>query len=161
MQTIWLERAHYGHFFYRIPNGESAADVYDRTAGFNETLFRQFSSDKFPSVLVLVTHGIFARVFLMKWYRWTYEQFENLKNIPHCQFIIMEKDEQTQKYQLITRLRKWSDDREREDPDEDAHLSQDDLPEAEVYSSLSHQKRRALRAKERQIRAKSARALTD
>ncbi|GMG19466.1 unnamed protein product [[Candida] boidinii] len=52
MQKIWKERAHYGHFFYRIPHGESAADVYDRCAGFNETLFRQFNTDKFPSILI-------------------------------------------------------------------------------------------------------------
>lgn len=26
-------RAQYGHFFYRFPNGESAADVYDRITG--------------------------------------------------------------------------------------------------------------------------------
>ncbi|KMZ65346.1 hypothetical protein ZOSMA_325G00040 [Zostera marina] len=28
----------YGRFFYRFPNGESAADVYDRITGFRETL---------------------------------------------------------------------------------------------------------------------------
>lgn len=26
-------RARYGRFFYRFPNGESAADVYDRITG--------------------------------------------------------------------------------------------------------------------------------
>ncbi|KAA8522438.1 hypothetical protein F0562_013201 [Nyssa sinensis] len=31
-------RALYGRFFYRFPNGESAADVYDRITGFRETL---------------------------------------------------------------------------------------------------------------------------
>ncbi|OWB72817.1 hypothetical protein B5S31_g2539 [[Candida] boidinii] len=108
MQKIWKERAHYGHFFYRIPHGESAADVYDRCAGFNETLFRQFNTDKFPSILVLVTHGIWARVFLMKWFRWTVEEFEDLTNIPHCQFIIMEKNEETERYKLTTPLTKWS-----------------------------------------------------
>lgn len=110
MEKIWTERAHYGHFFYRIPFGESAADVYDRCAGFNETLFRQFQSDKFPSVLVLVTHGIWARVFLMKWYRWTYEEFESLKNVPHCQLITMERPPDTHKFTLKTTLHKWEED---------------------------------------------------
>ena len=115
MEEIWQERAHYGHFFYRIPHGESAADVYDRVASFNETLFRQFLYDDFPDVLVLVTHGIWARVFLMKWFRWSYEEFESLRNIPHCQYLIMKRLEETDRFQLKTPLKTW-----------------DDLPEEEV-----------------------------
>lgn len=65
---MWHERAAYGHFFYRIPNGESAADAYDRVSGFNESIWRQFNEDDFPSVLVLVTHGLMTRIFLMKWW---------------------------------------------------------------------------------------------
>jgi broad specificity phosphatase PhoE len=67
MERMWRERADYGHFFYRIPNGESAADAYDRVSGFNESLWRQFGDKDFPSVTVLVTHGLMTRVFLMKW----------------------------------------------------------------------------------------------
>ncbi|KAF3190203.1 hypothetical protein TWF788_009008 [Orbilia oligospora] len=68
-ERIWQERAAYGHFFYRIPNGESAADAYDRVSGFNESLWRQFAEPDCPSVIILVTHGLMTRVFLMKWYR--------------------------------------------------------------------------------------------
>jgi len=50
---MWHERADYGHFFYRIPNGESAADAYDRISGFNESLWRQFGEEDFASVCVL------------------------------------------------------------------------------------------------------------
>jgi broad specificity phosphatase PhoE len=67
MERMWQERADYGHFFYRIPDGESAADAYDRVSGFNESLWRSFQDDNFPSVCVLVTHGLMSRVFLMKW----------------------------------------------------------------------------------------------
>lgn len=95
--------------FYRIPNGESAADVYDRIAGFNETLFRQFTSDRFPDVLVLVAHGIWIRVFLMKWFRWTYEKFETFRNVRHCEFLIMERPDDTHRYELLTPLRTWDD----------------------------------------------------
>lgn len=109
MEEIWQERAHYGHFFYRIPHGESAADVYDRVALFNETLFRQFQQEDFPELLVLVTHGIWARVFLMKWFRWSYEEFESLRNIPHCQYLIMKKEEETGKFSLKTPLMTWDD----------------------------------------------------
>lgn len=68
MERMWQERADYGHFFYRIPNGESAADAYDRVSGFNESLWRSFGEEDFPSVCVLVTHGLMTRVFLMKWW---------------------------------------------------------------------------------------------
>lgn len=108
MERIWEERAHYGHFFYRIPHGESAADVYDRIASFNESLFRQFQQDDFPNILVLVTHGIWARVFLMKWFRWSYEEFELLKNIPHCHYLIMKRHDGG-KFFLKTRLLTWDD----------------------------------------------------
>lgn len=95
--------------FYRIPSGESAADVYDRIAGFNETLFRQFTNEMYPDVLVLVSHGIWIRVFLMKWFRWTYEKFETFRNVRHCEFIVMEKPEDNHRYQLLTPLRTWDD----------------------------------------------------
>ncbi|RZC56584.1 hypothetical protein C5167_015449 [Papaver somniferum] len=57
MRVEKAERILYGRFFYRFPNGESAADVYDR---------------------ITVSHGLTLRVFLMRWYKWTVEQFERL-----------------------------------------------------------------------------------
>ncbi|KAL5606666.1 hypothetical protein BROUX41_003063 [Berkeleyomyces rouxiae] len=114
MERMWQERADYGHFFYRIPNGESAADAYDRVSGFNESLWRQFGEDDFASVCVLVTHGLMSRVFLMKWYHFTVEYFEDLRNVNHCEFLIMHKDDQG-KYVLENKLRTWSElRRERE-----------------------------------------------
>lgn len=131
MEEIWAERAHYGHFFYRIPHGESAADVYDRIASFNESLFRQFQSDDFPNILVLVTHGIWARVFLMKWFRWSYEEFESLRNIPHCQYLIMKKLEK--KYCLKTPLKTW-DDLDDEDVENDEDIEREIRDEVEFNS---------------------------
>ncbi|SMY19162.1 unnamed protein product [Zymoseptoria tritici ST99CH_1A5] len=109
MERMWHERASYGHFFYRIPNGESAADAYDRISGFNESLWRQFGEHEFPSVCVLVTHGLMTRVFLMKWYHWSVEYFEDLRNINHCEFIIMQKNQDNGKYILENQLRTWSE----------------------------------------------------
>ena len=108
MERMWQERADYGHFFYRIPNGESAADAYDRVSGFNETLWRLFGEDDFASVCVLVTHGLMARVFLMKWYHFSVEYFEDLRNIGHCEFVVMDRNEETGKFALQTELRTWS-----------------------------------------------------
>lgn len=109
------ERSEYGHFFYRIPHGESAADVHDRCSSFNESLFRQFAKPQFPSVVVLVTHGIWSRVFLQRWFRWSVECFESLCNIPHCSWIIVEQEEEREDhhthgagtYTLRTPLQRW------------------------------------------------------
>jgi broad specificity phosphatase PhoE len=108
MERMWQERSDYGHFFYRIPNGESAADAYDRVSGFNETLWRLFGEDSFPSVCVLVTHGLMTRVFLMRWYHFSVEYFEDLRNVNHCEFVIMEKNRDNGKYVLQNKLRTWS-----------------------------------------------------
>ena len=109
MERMWQERADYGHFFYRIPNGESAADAYDRISGFNESLWRSFGEDDFASVCVLVTHGLMTRVFLMKWYHFSVEYFEDLRNVNHCEFVVMRKNQDNGKYILQNQLRTWSE----------------------------------------------------
>ncbi|ORY11704.1 histidine phosphatase superfamily [Clohesyomyces aquaticus] len=109
MERMWQERADYGHFFYRIPSGESAADAYDRVSGFNESMWRQFGEEDFPSVCVLVTHGLMTRVFLMKWYHWSVEYFEDLRNVNHCEFIVMKQSPTSGRYILENELRTWSD----------------------------------------------------
>lgn len=111
MNDVMEERKNYGHFFYRFPQGESAADVYDRVASFQESLFRKFerrTEANHRDVVVLVTHGIFARIFLMKWFRWTYEEYESFINVPNGCLIVMELDEATDRYVLKTELPKWT-----------------------------------------------------
>ena len=118
MAKMWQERADYGHFFYRIPNGESAADAYDRISGFNESLWRSWADEEEGSgaatVQVLVTHGLMTRVFLMKWYHFSVEYFEDLRNVEHCEFVVMkleggEGGRGKGKYRLQNQLRTWSD----------------------------------------------------
>jgi broad specificity phosphatase PhoE len=109
MERMWQERADYGHFFYRIPDGESAADAYDRVSGFNESLWRSFGEDDFASVCVLVTHGLMTRVFLMKWYHFSVEYFEDLRNVNHCEFVVMRKNDDNGKFVLQNQLRTWSE----------------------------------------------------
>ena len=118
MARMWQERADYGHFFYRIPDGESAADAYDRISGFNESLWRSFGEDDFASVCVLVTHGLMTRVFLMKWYHWSVEYFEDLRNINHCEFIVMRQS--AGKYVLQNHLRTWTEYREEKRAEKEA-----------------------------------------
>ncbi|TYG42624.1 hypothetical protein ES288_D12G271800v1 [Gossypium darwinii] len=92
-------RLRYGRFFYRFPNGESAADVYDRITGFRETLKADIDIGRFqppgeqsPNVnLIIVSHGLALRVFLMRWYKWTVQQFEGLNNMGNGNLIVMQK----------------------------------------------------------------------
>jgi hypothetical protein len=55
-----------------------------------------------------VTHGLMSRVFLMKWYHFSVEYFEDLRNINHCEFLIMRKSNDSGKYILENNLRTWS-----------------------------------------------------
>ncbi|RHZ67542.1 acid phosphatase DET1 [Aspergillus thermomutatus] len=130
MERMWLERADYGHFFYRIPNGESAADAYDRISGFNESLWRLFGENDFASVCVLVTHGLMTRVFLMKWYHWSVEYFEDLRNINHCEFVIMKLNPDNGKYVLQNKLRTWSELRKEKESERQRERASKDLTPA-------------------------------
>lgn len=98
-------RDEYGVFYYRIPDGESAADVYDRVSDFYGTLHRDFEKEEFPENCVVVTHGMTIRLFLMKWFHWTVEEFHNLKNPENCAVVLLEKGADD-KYNLITPLKK-------------------------------------------------------
>ena len=49
-----------------------------------------------------------SRVFLMKWYHFTVEYFEDLRNVDHCEFLIMRKQDNG-KYLLENKLRTWSE----------------------------------------------------
>ena len=49
-----------------------------------------------------------SRVFLMKWYHFSVEYFEDLRNVNHCEFLIMKKQE-SGKYLLENKLRTWSE----------------------------------------------------
>ncbi|MEY9964481.1 broad specificity phosphatase PhoE [Streptacidiphilus sp. MAP12-16] len=76
----------YGHFFYRFTQGESGADVYDRVGAFFETLHRNFERADYPPNVLLVTHGLMMRLFCMRWFHWTVEEFEALSNPGNGEF---------------------------------------------------------------------------
>lgn len=96
MRAVKETRMRFGRFFYRFPEGESAADVYDRVSSFMESLWRDIDMNRLhhnPSHdlnLIIVTHGLTARVFLMKWFKWTVEQFELLNNPKNCEYRVMQ-----------------------------------------------------------------------
>ncbi|MEZ0069211.1 broad specificity phosphatase PhoE [Streptacidiphilus sp. MAP12-20] len=70
----------YGHFYYRFTQGESGADVYDRAGAFFETLHRNFLRPDYPPNVLLVCHGLTMRLFCMRWFHWSVDEFESLSN---------------------------------------------------------------------------------
>lgn len=88
---IEKERDEYGPFFYRIPDGESGADVYDRCTGFLDTLYRDFEKEDFPDNVLIVTHGFTMRVLLMRWFHYTVEYFHDMANSRNCQIVVLDK----------------------------------------------------------------------
>ena len=61
----------------RFPDGESGSDVYNRVSIFEDHLIRDMKAGKFGNrtSIVLVSHGLTLRVFLMRWFNWTVESF--------------------------------------------------------------------------------------
>lgn len=87
---IDAEREAFGIFFYRIPGGESGADVYDRCTGFLSTFYRDVNKHAdFPDNALIVCHGLTLRLLLMRWLHWGIEYFEATKNPDNCQFFEM------------------------------------------------------------------------
>ncbi|KAA8536903.1 hypothetical protein F0562_029381 [Nyssa sinensis] len=96
MRVIQETRQKFGRFFYRFSEGESAVDVFDRVSSFLESLWRDIDMNKLhhdPSDdlnLIIVSHGLALRVFLMKWCKWTVEQFEYLNNLGNYELRVMQ-----------------------------------------------------------------------
>jgi broad specificity phosphatase PhoE len=72
-------RETHGWFYYRYSGGESPADCFDRTSGFLEGLMRQVPRKNADHVLI-VTHGLTIRCFVMRFLHLTVEQFEEILN---------------------------------------------------------------------------------
>lgn len=68
-------------------------------AGFRETLRADINIGRYQPPgekkedmnLVIVSHGLTLRVFLMRWYKWTVEQFERLNNLGNGNMLVMGK----------------------------------------------------------------------
>ncbi|MDJ0851054.1 MAG: histidine phosphatase family protein [Myxococcota bacterium] len=102
---IVRERDDYSTFYYRIPDGESGADVFDRVSTFLETLHRDFRKSDYPKNCLIITHGLTLRLFLMRWFHWSVEEFESLRNPENAQVVVM-VEEANQRYRLLSTLPK-------------------------------------------------------
>lgn len=82
----------------------SGSDVFDRVSTFLETLYRDMAKGGCGDNAILVSHGLFCRLFLTRFYHWSVEKFHKLWNFDNCQFAIMEL-QQDGFYKLITKLK--------------------------------------------------------
>ncbi|CAF3053517.1 unnamed protein product [Rotaria socialis] len=100
------ERKIIGRFFYRFGNGESGADVYDRVSSFMDSLYRKMDYTLKPNNnILIVSHGLFMRLFLMRFYRWSVEKFDTLENFDNCDYCILERCDQSGRFILKTELK--------------------------------------------------------
>lgn len=102
---ICQERREYGTFYYRIPGGEAGSDVYDRINDLLGSLYRDFTDEKFPKNCVLVTHGLTIRLFIMRFFHLTVEEFEQMAAPKNCDLVVLELQDDGH-YRLITEMEK-------------------------------------------------------
>jgi broad specificity phosphatase PhoE len=91
------ERSKFGRFFYRFPTGEAGLDVYSRVSSFIPTMVRDCTrygtagQDLDNLNVIIVTHGLALRFFLMRWFQFSVEDFELSRNPDNCELITMNK----------------------------------------------------------------------
>lgn len=99
-------RDSYGHFYYRFRDGgESCADVFDRVSDFMNTLHRDFKKKDYSNNVIIVTHGMTMRLFIMRWFHCSVEEFESWGNPGNGEYFLLERKE-NEKYELVTPLKK-------------------------------------------------------
>jgi hypothetical protein len=80
------ERWNFGRFFFCFPNGESGLDVCNGATSFSSTRGRDISTLRDVDVpmedcnILVVTHGLTLRLFLMRCFQLTVEEFEQSHN---------------------------------------------------------------------------------
>eukprot|EP01064_Diplonema_japonicum_P004547 TRINITY_DN129_c0_g3_i1.p1 TRINITY_DN129_c0_g3~~TRINITY_DN129_c0_g3_i1.p1 ORF type:complete len:446 (+),score=67.13 TRINITY_DN129_c0_g3_i1:48-1340(+) len=104
--AVRAEEKTVGRFYYRRPNAESSADVFDRVAAFWDSLLSDGPTsllsgrvDKYETCL-LVTHGLTIRLMLMAVFQWSVDTFETVFNIGNCEYITMRKNQKKCCYEL-------------------------------------------------------------
>jgi len=83
----------HGPFYTRRTDGESCADCYDRISTFLESMWRQFRKKDTSNVLI-VSHGLTIRTFVMRFMHLQVEQFGLLRNPKNCDIITISNEEE-------------------------------------------------------------------
>lgn len=107
------QRKEFGRFFFSFPEGEAGLSVFNRVTSFLATLHRDFKRLRCDCGLemkdlniLVVTHGLTLRLFIMRYFQLTVEEFEMTWNPPNGKFVIMERfhsEEYGWEYYKLTR----------------------------------------------------------
>ncbi|WP_086671465.1 phosphoglycerate mutase family protein [Amycolatopsis pretoriensis] len=84
-------RNEFGHFFYRLPFGESGADVDDRVAAFLSDL--RLRDESHPETVLIVSHGLTLRLLCRRLFGWSIELFESLSNPGTCEYRVLSESD--------------------------------------------------------------------
>ena len=100
-------RHEFGHFFYRLPFGESGADVDDRVAAFLSELDLRRPDPLHPRSVLVVSHGLTIRLLCRRLFGWSIELFESLSNLGTCEHRVVELVDG--RWKLDRPFRQWRD----------------------------------------------------
>ena len=106
LKELKKKRREYGIFYYCFPGGEAGTDVYDRINDLLGSLHRDFEDEGYPQNCVLITHSLAIRLFIMRWFHLTVEEFEEMRSPQNGDLIILEYDRQSDEYHLTTPLKR-------------------------------------------------------
>ncbi|WP_394827754.1 histidine phosphatase family protein [Pendulispora albinea] len=105
--TLKQQRQAYGHFFFRLPLGESGADVDDRVAAFLSELWISAADPAHPTNVLIVSHGLTIRLLCRRLFGWSIELFESLSNLDTCEHRVL--DRHGTRWQLDRPFHQWRD----------------------------------------------------
>ena len=91
-EVLKHQRHAFGHFFFRLPNGESGADVDDRLAAFLTDLETRMRDPAHPATALVVSHGLTIRLLCRRLFGWSIELFESLSNLETCEDRVLTHD---------------------------------------------------------------------
>jgi len=97
MKQVHKEKNQFGKFYFRFPDGESPADVYNRAGIFLESLYRRWETQYVENV-VIVSHELFIIVFLMRMFRLPVQEYYALDGVPNCGLVVLERPEAALKF---------------------------------------------------------------
>ena len=104
LQELKKKRKEYGIFYYRFPGGEAGTDVYDRINDLLGSLHRDFRNENYPQNCILITPSLAIRLFIMRWFHLTVEEFEEMRSPRNGDLTILEYNETDCEYKLTTPL---------------------------------------------------------
>ena len=109
-----IMRKEHGYFYYRYKGGESPADCFDRVATFLESMRRQMERKDKDKVLI-ISHGLTIRCFIMRFLHLTVENFDSMRNPANCAQVRITNIENIEKGQLLFSTRNWGVESYREE----------------------------------------------